>query len=429
MKEEMQVEDLLLRIEDLENQLEESAQIIEAIKAGEVDAFAVQNEVESEIYTLQTGDYAYRVLIEEFGEGAINVTEEGLIVYTNASFLDLLRLPYEQLVGASIFDFVDASSTQEFTRLFSKSLSGKCKGEINLTVHGSIIPVYVSLTSLQPKLATVGIIITDLSAKKKNEFIILEYQKDLENKNRELVQSNNELASFAYVASHDLQEPLRKIQTFATRLLEKESRNLSATGQDYFTRMQMAAKRMQTLINDLLTYSRTNTTERKFESTKLSKMVAEVKADLKEELLQKHATIETGDLCDVYVIPFQFRQMLYNLVSNSLKFSQPDHPPHITIKSKIEDGSKLKSKKLSHEKKYCHISVVDNGIGFSSQYSDKIFELFQRLHGKSQYQGTGIGLAIVKKIVENHQGIITAHAEVNKGATFDIYLPAEIKTS
>ena len=146
---------------------------------------------------------------------------------------------------------------------------------------------------------------------------------------------NKELESFAYISSHDLQEPLRKIQTFATLLLNKEAANLTENGKDHFKRMQRAAERMQTLIDDLLAYSRTNTSERKFENTNLNKIVDEVKSDLKEELQHKHATIETNEMCEVSIIPFQFRQLLHNLISNSLKFSIPGKPPHIKIESII----------------------------------------------------------------------------------------------
>ena len=130
-----------------------------------------------------------------------------------------------------------------------------------------------------------------------------------------------------------------------------------------------------------------------------------------------------ADLCQLSIIPFQFRQLLHNLLSNSLKFSRPDQPPHIIIKNRIANGAEFESAGLLEKRKYCHISVSDNGIGFDQQYSDKIFEVFQRLHGNAEYDGTGIGLAIVKKIVENHNGIITAQSELNKGATFDIYIP------
>jgi PAS domain S-box-containing protein len=247
---------------------------------------------------------------------------------------------------------------------------------------------------------------------------------ELNGKNEELEKMNKELQSFAYISSHDLQEPLRKIQIFSTRILESEENNLSLKGKDMFSRMQGAAKRMQTLIQDLLAYSRTSTEERKFEKTDLNIIVNEVREDLKEELKDKYATIEATALCEVPIIPFQFRQLLHNLISNSLKFSNPNNPPYIKIESEIAKGIKFNNDKLLPDNNYCHITVSDNGIGFDKQYSEKIFEVFQRLHGQTEYKGTGIGLAIVKKIAENHNGTITANGELNKGATFDIYFPA-----
>ena len=241
----------------------------------------------------------------------------------------------------------------------------------------------------------------------------------------ELGKSNTELASFSYIASHDLQEPLRKIQTFSARILEKDNANLSETGKIMFGRMQLAAKRMQTLIDDLLAYSRTNTEERKFEKVYLGNIVEEVKEDLREELKEKEATVEIDGMCEISIMPFQFRQLVYNLLSNSLKFSKPEQSPHIKIESEIIKGESITGISLVPEKSYCHIAVSDNGIGFEMEYNQKIFELFQRLHGKEEYPGTGIGLSIVKRIVENHKGIITAHSELNNGATFDIYLPSE----
>jgi PAS domain S-box-containing protein len=248
-------------------------------------------------------------------------------------------------------------------------------------------------------------------------------QRILTEKNRELEKMNKELQSFAYISSHDLQEPLRKIQTFATRIINKEYQNLSEPGKDYFRRMQDAARRMQALIDDLLAYSRTNTSEIKFEKKDLNEIIREVKEDFMEEAAAKEAIIDADEMCEAYIIPFQFRQMMYNLISNSLKFSDPQRPPHILIKSKIVEGKILPEKKLSPREKYCHISIIDNGIGFEPEYSEKIFEVFQRLHGRENYRGTGIGLAIVKKIVDNHKGVITAKAEPNMGAIFDIYLP------
>ncbi|MCG9791189.1 PAS domain-containing protein [Flavobacterium algicola] len=252
---------------------------------------------------------------------------------------------------------------------------------------------------------------------------VRERTKELNEKNTDLEKMNKELQSFAYISSHDLQEPLRKIQTFASLINEKEYKNLSDAGKDKFSRMQKAAYRMQTLIQDLLAYSRTNTQERIFEEHNLRNIVDEVKSDLTEELISKNASIELGEMIDVKIIPFQFRQLLFNLFSNALKFTIEDNDPVITITSQIAKGADLDSNKLLNEITYCHIRFADNGIGFEQEYSEKIFVVFQRLHGKEEHKGTGIGLAIVKKIIDNHFGIIEASGELNKGAIFDIYLP------
>jgi len=256
---------------------------------------------------------------------------------------------------------------------------------------------------------------TEKSFTRELEKQVSERTKELEDTNIELAKINKELQTFAYISSHDLQEPLRKIQTFATQLLEKESRNLSDSGKDQFRRMVNAASRMQTLIDDLLIFSRTNTQERKFEEWDLNTLVEEVQEDLKEEIQIKQAIITTEGLGVVNIIPVQFRQLLFNLVNNSLKFSKPGVAPQIDITSEIT---------LIKDAMYNHISISDNGIGFEQQYSEKIFEVFQRLHGRNEYIGTGIGLSIVKRIVENHHGFITATGELHKGARFDIYIPA-----
>ena len=271
----------------------------------------------------------------------------------------------------------------------------------------------------------------------------LAYQnEEKEKRAAELIIANKELLAFTYISSHDLQEPLRKIQTFVTIILENENKNLSDKGKYNFQRMQIAAQRMQQLIDDLLAFSRINSTDHKFENTDLSIIAKEVKSDLRDTIQEKNATIEIDDMCPANIITFQFRQLMYNLISNALKFSNPGTPPHISIKSSIIKGSTLNNARqpsipasgekdqpvqeiFSGEKNYCHIIIKDNGIGFEPHFSERIFGVFQKLHSKEVYEGTGIGLAIVKKIVENHNGIITATGELNKGASFDIYIPAD----
>jgi len=673
---ESATEELMLTIKELEHKVGEYEQFIEAIKAGEIDGFAFNRENHHEIITFQGSDYAYRMLVESFGEGALTLSEDALTVYTNNYFIDLLQLPYESIIGKSFYQFIHPDSLETFTQLFRKGLTGQSKGEICLQAGKTLIPVYVSLTSLYPTLPNVGMIITDLSEKKIQEKVLQENEEkfnalfqlspfstslaevesrrivdvnenylktfgytreeligktnlelnlvdenvrskimqviqetgrvknfetelrkksgetipvlvsvetitigskkyfltvindiaelkiaqaslkkseeryhrmvdevqdyaiillskegiienwnkgaekingysaeeiigrnfsvfysaedranhvpekllaqaqltgkafdenwrvkkdgsrfwgsivitalhdteqhiigyvkvtrdlserkladeeikiktaELEIKNSELEKMNKELKSFAYISSHDLQEPLRKIQTFATRLLEKEFDHLSDTGKDYFERMRQSAQKMQTLIEDLLAYSRITPATQVFETIDLNTIIEEVKEDFKESIKDLKATIEVTGSCEVSIIPFQFRQLMNNLIGNALKFSDPAKPPHIIIKSEFKKGQQLNHPDLSPDQKYCHLSVKDNGIGFEKQYKEKIFEVFQRLHGKEEYNGTGIGLSIVKKNVENHGGIITADSEPTKGATFDIFIPA-----
>jgi light-regulated signal transduction histidine kinase (bacteriophytochrome) len=266
-------------------------------------------------------------------------------------------------------------------------------------------------------------VITDLSFKKRNEGVILQYQKDLESKNMELLQINSELASFAYVASHDLQEPLRKIKTFTTRILEREKGSFPDEIKNYFNRIVSATGRMQDLIVALLDYSRTNTSDVVYAPTNLNLVVDEVKTTLREQIEDKKAVIESSKLPTLKVIPFQFQQLFLNIISNAIKYRNPEMPPHIKITAGIVPVSEAQADTSLKDKDYWKIQIVDNGIGFEQKYADKIFELFQRLHGKSEYEGTGIGLAICKKIVNNHGGFIKATGQPGQGSTFSIYLP------
>jgi two-component system, chemotaxis family, CheB/CheR fusion protein len=247
--------------------------------------------------------------------------------------------------------------------------------------------------------------------------------KQLHDKNSELENANKDLTSFTYVSSHDLQEPLRKIQNFVGLMLDEERESLTDKGKEYLTKTFDTAVRMRSLIDDLLNYSRMKNSDRKLEEVNFTDIIKEVSAELEDSMHEKIATIKTTNLGSVNVVRFQFYQLIQNLVSNSLKFSKPGISSHITIKNRIARGSSLTKLKLSALKDYNHITYTDNGIGFDAQYSERIFEVFQRLHSQQKYKGTGIGLAICKRIVENHHGIISASGKVNKGATFDIYLP------
>ena len=247
--------------------------------------------------------------------------------------------------------------------------------------------------------------------------------KQLADSNLKLEEMNKELQSFAYISSHDLQEPLRKIQMFSEVLMEKEYDKLSSSGKTKFEKIQSAAYRMQSLINDLLSYSRTDTEKRVFETIDLKNLVDDVKNDLGEELSKKGGTITLKNSIEIEVVKFQFRQLMYNLLSNSIKYSRSDVAPVVTVETEIITNAKSIDENLLNNKEYVQITITDNGIGFEGQFSKKIFEVFQRLHSKQEYVGTGIGLAIVKKIVQNHLGSISAEGIPGEGSVFKILVP------
>ena len=246
---------------------------------------------------------------------------------------------------------------------------------------------------------------------------------ELAEKNRELEKRNAELRSFSYIASHDLQEPLRKIQTFNSLILEHEAVNLSNEAQDYFRRSTAAAERMQQLIKDLIAYSQTETTVPPDQPVDLDMLLGQVKTELHETIVGSGATIDATPLPAVPVVEFMFRQLLHNLIGNALKYARPDVPPVIQVMYEKIDNKRAGMPERGQSEQYHQLTVTDNGIGFDPAYSQKIFQLFQRLHGYDKYSGTGIGLAICQRIMENHGGVIIADGRVGEGATFTACWP------
>ena len=543
-------EDLLLRIENLKTDLSEAHQAIAAIKSGSVDAFAIRMDGKPEVFTLQSLDYAYRVLIEKFNEGAVNVTQDGLIVYCNSYFSNLLNIPNEKVTGSYILDFIAEESREIFQDHFAAALLGSSKTEINLSVNNNKIPIYISLTSLQPQLATMGMIITDLSEKKRDEQIIIDYQHRLQIQNkifnlaeeiahigsfewnlqtRQLLQSDNffrllghspqefvpsiekylafihpedkeqliniisaavetkipiqtthrvikkdgqikyfritsklikwlesnrmigtaqdvtpdiiqtetlrkknlelehlnkSLEQFASIASHDLQEPLRKIQTFTSLLRQRFTKDIPDGAKELIDKINGSSERMSLLIKDVLNFSRTVHAENLFVKTDLNLILNNILKDFDLIIHDKNASIVKEPLPAIDAIPLQMNQLFYNLISNALKFSRDGIAPVITITTRMLLPEEAEGKtNLNKQLIYVEICVKDNGIGFDQQFAEQIFSIFECLNNRQQYSGTGIGLALCQKIAEHHQGEIHAEAKENDGATFYVLLP------
>ncbi|HET6225466.1 MAG TPA: response regulator [Bacteroidia bacterium] len=234
---------------------------------------------------------------------------------------------------------------------------------------------------------------------------------------------NKELDRFAYMASHDLQEPLRKIRIFSERISMKYSADMDEEGKRYIDKMQLACERMQNLINDILAFSKLKFEKEEMVHSDINLIIEEVLSDMEFEISEKEARIEVETIPKLNVHPQLIKPLFQNLISNSLKYAQKEIAPVVKISAKLDEP--IKSPHLNQIGKYCRINVEDNGVGFEQEYADQVFTMFKRLHIGEEYKGTGIGLAICKKIVEQHKGFISVKSIVNKGSTFIISLPVE----
>ncbi|GHB55838.1 sensor histidine kinase [Persicitalea jodogahamensis] len=404
-------EDLRRENEELRLQLEEATDTIEAIRTGQVDALVVKgpNE-EHQLYTLKTADQNYRVFIEKMNEGAVTLNQEGLIVYCNTMFAQIIGLPLSGIIGAAFESFVSPECLDVFRDVFGKGWTGDSKTEIDVLDGSRYVPCLLSVTTLQlDEGPALSVIITDLSFQKETQQLLKSKNASLAAINAELEASNHDLQQFASVASHDLQEPLRKILIFSTMLRDKHE--LSDRSAMFLEKIISSSERMRAMIIDILSYSRLSTNENYFELISLQEVVTEVLDDYEILIKEKNATFVIEELPRIEANRGQIKQVFQNLISNSLKFSHPDKPPVI----------KIASRKVG--KGMYRTTLTDNGIGFDEKYRDKIFSLFERLNAKDKFEGSGIGLAITKKIIDKHNGTIAALSRAEEGATFIITLP------
>jgi signal transduction histidine kinase len=249
------------------------------------------------------------------------------------------------------------------------------------------------------------------------------YKKALEQKVIQLDKSNQNLQEFVYIASHDLQEPLRKISTFIGRLSSRFENQLGEEGNMYVNRILSSSNNMQTLLEDLLSFSRLSFTDKSFEKVLLQEVLKNVLSDLEIKIEESNATIHSDPLPDILGYPTQVKQLFSNLLSNAIKFRKKDIPLVINIACKVVQPHEFPKLQLQKDSEYLKLDFTDNGIGFEQEFAEKIFMVFQRLNGKSEYAGSGIGLSICKRIVENHQGVIYATSSPGHGATFTVLLP------
>jgi two-component system sensor kinase FixL len=367
---------------------------------------------------LRDSERHFRSWFEDAPIACHEVDRDGLVLCVNQAECELFGFRPEEMIGRPIWDFM-ASEDREKTkagllqRIASEQPLVPLEREYKRRDGSSVVMEIHQRRIRDAAGHATGLrtFLLDITQRKRAE-------QTLNEQAEKLARSNAELEQFAYVASHDLQEPLRKIQAFGDRLRGKYDATLGPEGLDYLTRMQNAAARMQVLIQDLLSLSRVASHAKPFAPVDLDDVVGMVISDLEIRIQERKGRVEAADLPVVFGDRGQLAQLFQNLIGNGLKFQKPGESPVVKVSSEAVTLTNGVGGSW-------RITVEDNGIGFDEKYRDRIFQIFQRLHGRNEYEGTGIGLAICRKIVERHGGAIVAQSSPGAGAKFVITLPQQ----
>jgi signal transduction histidine kinase len=357
-------------------------------------------------------------IIDTIREPLLVLGPEFRVMQANRAFFRIFRVAPRETIGNVIFALGDGqwdiAPLRELLRdklAIEPRLDDFEVDHVFPTIGRKIMLLNARLVSQGPDMPRIILLaIEDITERRYTEW-------RLAAQHSELMRSNAALDEFASVASHDLQEPLRKVLTFGERLIASAGTTLEGDSRKYLERMLGAADRMRSLVDDLLLYSQISTRGQSFVPTDLGWIAREVITDLETAIADEGATVEVGELPVLEADPMQMRQLLQNLLGNALKYRKKEEPPVVFL-----NGARF-------DNRYWTITVRDNGIGFNDQYAEKIFKMFERLHGRMEYTGSGIGLAICRKIVERHNGTIAAKGTPGQGATFTVTLPVAQVTS
>jgi len=370
---------------------------------------------------LRGSEEKYRTLLDNIEEGYYELDMDGRYTFANDALVYLLETPKEKILGSFFHQFIDPEYSDRVKKAFKAAyqLGGAVHGIEYKVRSKDRIEHFVETSALLSRNSAAGPsglrgIVRDITTRKQAESFMIE--------RKALERSNKELEQFASVASHDLQEPLRKIQIFGDQLKTKSGPLLDDESRKYLDRMLVAADRSQVLINDLLSLSRVATQAQPFTRVDLNKLMRNVVSDLEVRLTETGGRVEIEDLIVIEADATQMRQLFQNLIVNSLKFRSPDKKPRIKISCLVIEN-KRRPEMPGQPTSLCQVFVKDNGIGFDEKYLNRIFQPFQRLHSQQEYEGTGIGLSICRRIAERHGGDITAKSRPEHGATFIVTLP------
>ena len=423
---------LLLENMELRERLKETEETLEAIRNGEVDAIVVSGSAGEKIFSISSAETPYRVILEEMNEGALVISETGVILYCNNRFSEMIGVQPEQLTGSDLISHIGESEKSKFETLLYAGKEGRSSGvflfqpKVNSLkyLHFSFCPLSFG------GIGDVCIMAADITELKKIETELIDARENLENQvadrtekltatlkeltssNEQLIfqnQINQTLEQVIYISSHNLQEPLRTISNYIHVLTEDYSGSFDERAASYLESVNEAAKRMKMQVKALLDTSRLGRGSAKVQAD-LNVLVRNVISDLSSMIINSGADIEVSEMPLLNVFEIEIFMLFQNLISNAIKFSRKGVHPRIKIYSEESDA-------------YWKFSVSDEGIGIAKTHFDRIFIMFQRLHPDSEYEGNGIGLANCKKIVDLHHGTIWVDSVLGKGSTFNFTIP------
>ena len=382
-----------------ERSMSQERQVLETSKT------VLEMHVQARSQELEKLQHRYELILTSAGEGICGLDREGKATFVNPVVARTTGWAVEELIGKTEKEIFYPNGSG------GEGAKGDAGEAIFHRKDSSRFPVEFVRTRIEEAGVQTGSVLMfkDITERKRAEEVLAQNA-------AELARSNAELEQFAFVASHDLQEPLRKIQAFGDRVKTKLESIMPNDTRDYLDRMQNAAARMRTLIDDLLAFSRVIRSSEPFVAVDLGQITREVLGDLEVRIEKSGGRVEIGEMHTIQADPTQMRQLLLNLIGNALKFQAPGAQPVVKISSRLVTS-------LSGEQ-FCDLIVADNGIGFEEQYAEKIFAVFQRLHGRGEYEGTGVGLAVCRRIADRHKGTITAKSTPGQGSTFTVTFPA-----